>query len=588
MKSVQFIIEIFQKYPRLCIINILTSIMMSFVGALALLSLSPIIDMFLHQDGQGLSSLTLKVTAVMRALGIPATLPWEMGLMVFLVIAASAAQVLGNHVIVVTKHALHKDLMIGCFEDFFRAKWLFFSGNEQGKIFNTLNRELACVGDGLISIGGVFSNTAQIAVMALIPFFISWQVTLLAIACGGLLSWVVVMASRPIYILGRQNTETANVLFGMINEGISAAKLILGYGNREYSIRRLSQAYDEHLDCTVKFQILNYAVYTSYRPIGVLTVVVVLVASRYFAVPVSEITVLLLALFQMMNLFGSLVSQKNRIAYVVPGYEQIKSLRQRAREMAQVSGKGGFSGLSSGIKLDRIGYAYPGHEPVFTDIDIEIPKGKMVALVGRSGVGKSTLADIVLGLHQPTSGRVLVDGADLASLDINQYRSRVGYVPQESFLFNASIRENLLWAHPQATDAELEEACRLANSEEFILRLPQKYETVVGDRGVRLSGGQVQRMALARAILRRPDLLVLDEATSAVDSHSELLIQASIDKLARTTTIVAVAHRLSTIKKADYIYVMDKGKVVEEGTFDQLISLKGGEFLKTAEIQGVL
>jgi ABC-type multidrug transport system fused ATPase/permease subunit len=210
----------------------------------------------------------------------------------------------------------------------------------------------------------------------------------------------------------------------------------------------------------------------------------------------------------------------------------------------------------------------------------------MVAVVGESGSGKTTLLDIIMGFYQPSSGSIEVDDVPLSEFEINSYRRLIGYVPQESVLFNLSIKDNLLWARPDASPDELKVSCRLANAEEFISQLPAGYDTIVGDRGVRLSGGQVQRIALARAILRRPQLLILDEATSSLDTYSERLIQQAIEQIAKETTIVVVAHRLSTIVRAGRIYVLVDGRVAEEGSYEELVA-RCGHFSRMAQLQAL-
>jgi ABC-type multidrug transport system fused ATPase/permease subunit len=208
----------------------------------------------------------------------------------------------------------------------------------------------------------------------------------------------------------------------------------------------------------------------------------------------------------------------------------------------------------------------------------------MTAIVGSSGAGKSTLVDLLLGLDRPGAGRICIDGVDLGEYDLASYRSRVGFVPQTSLLFHDSIRENLRWVKADASDQEIRRAATLARAAEFIEELPEGYDTVVGDRGVRLSGGQVQRVALARALLRRPELLVLDEATSALDSASERAIQEALERVSPETTLVVVAHRLSTIVAADRIYVLEAGRVVEEGSYGELVA-RQGSFARMVALQ---
>ena len=212
----------------------------------------------------------------------------------------------------------------------------------------------------------------------------------------------------------------------------------------------------------------------------------------------------------------------------------------------------------------------------------------MTALVGESGSGKSTVTDLVLGLQIPEQGQMLIDGVPLSEWKQNSFRERIGYVPQDPQLFHSSIRENLLWSFDGASENDLWNALKLANAEVFVKDLPQGIDTVVGDRGIRLSGGQRQRIALARALLRKPELLILDEATSALDSESESLIQQSIEKVAHNTTILVVAHRLSTIAKANQVYVLHHGQINEEGSFTALSVKSGGRLNAMLEAQSFL
>ena len=196
----------------------------------------------------------------------------------------------------------------------------------------------------------------------------------------------------------------------------------------------------------------------------------------------------------------------------------------------------------------------------------------MVALVGESGSGKSTITDLLLGLQLPVSGQILIDNIPLSEYKQNSFRERVGYVPQEAILFHTSVRDNLLWAHETSDENQLWDALRMANAEMFVKELPHGIDTIVGERGVRMSGGQRQRIALARALIRKPELLILDEATSALDTESENLIQNSIEKIAKKITTVIVAHRLSTIKKADMVFVVQNGEIIEGGSYTELVS----------------
>jgi len=237
-----------------------------------------------------------------------------------------------------------------------------------------------------------------------------------------------------------------------------------------------------------------------------------------------------------------------------------------------------YTGFSKELVFDHVGLTYGANDnPALTDINLRLPCGHTSALVGRSGAGKSSIADLLAGLYEPTEGSILIDGTDFQSFNLSSWQKRIGVVSQDTFLFNATIAANISFGCPDASLADVVVAAEQAQASGFIEKLPDGYNTMVGERGYRLSGGQRQRISLARAILRNPDLLILDEATSALDTESERLVQEAIDRFDRKHTILVIAHRLSTIVNADRIYVLDQGRIVEQGNHHELLG-KGGRY----------
>jgi len=230
------------------------------------------------------------------------------------------------------------------------------------------------------------------------------------------------------------------------------------------------------------------------------------------------------------------------------------------------------------IRFESVEFEYREGQPVIRDFNVAVPGGSAVALVGRSGAGKTTVTDLVARFHDPTQGRILVNGSDIREFRLRTYRDLLAIVQQDVFLFDGSVRDNIAYGRHNATDAEVEDAARRANAHEFIVKLPEQYETFVGERGVKLSGGQQQRLAIARAILASPQILILDEATSNLDTESEQLIQASMATLLAGRTTFVIAHRLSTIRRADLILLMEDGRVIERGTHEQLMQARGGYY----------
>ena len=243
--------------------------------------------------------------------------------------------------------------------------------------------------------------------------------------------------------------------------------------------------------------------------------------------------------------------------------------------------------LEGQITFKNLFFRYPSRpdEEVLSNINMTISKDQMVALVGSSGAGKSTIASLILRLHEPTSGDIIFDNNNSRKFSLSSLRSQIALVPQDIFLFGGSIRENISYGKPMATDDEITEAARKANALEFIERFPEKFDTIVGERGTQLSGGQRQRVAIARAVLKNPRILILDEATSSLDSESERLVQDALENLMVGRTSIVIAHRLSTIRKADQILVLDGGHIVEKGTHEELITLENGIYRNLSLLQ---
>lgn len=473
------------------------------------------------------------------------------------------------------KYSVVRGLVGDALRTFLKARWEFFSGSDRGRLLNTLNKELSTLGETLGALATLLAKTIQLGIYLAVPIWLNASLTLTTLGIAVLFGAPVMILRRTSYRLGKRTTETANVEMGVLVEIVEAARLILGFGRQNQARERYLKAYDRHVHFALRLQTLWTATDSLFKPLGMMAVVLAIGFSLQQQVRISELAAVMWSLLASLPILATLLQGNISISTFLPSYEQLVSLREQAAEVEEIEGQRIFTKLERGIELKDIDFTYPGRKQTLTNMSINIIKGQMTALVGESGSGKSTVTDLVLGLQIPGRGQVMIDGVPLGDWKQNSFRERIGYVPQDPLLFNASIRDNLLWSFEQATEDELWAALRLANAEDFIKELPQSIDTLVGDRGVRLSGGQRQRIALARALLRKPVLLILDEATSSLDSESEQLIQQSIELVARETTILIVAHRFSTVAKADNVYVLQQGKVVEEGQFKALSTTPG-------------
>jgi len=391
--------------------------------------------------------------------------------------------------------------------------------------------------------------------------------------------------NRASYRLGKGCTASSNKLMELIHESLGAAKVILGYGNHTKYIRRFNKVFGERCNFEAKSLILQKALPKIFEPFGWMAIIITMyISSEYSKLTIAEMGIIGYAFLRLLPMIGGFTSTKHAIVNFYPSYEQVAYMNRLACGNVQKTDGFIFNRIDDGIEYKGVSFSYPGHNPVLNDINITIKKGKVTAIVGESGSGKSTLIDLLIRFYEPVKGVILADKKPLQEFNIYSFRRLIGYVPQDTILFNDTVKNNLLWSSEQATEMEIIEVCKLANAHEFIIELSDGYDTVIGERGVMLSGGERQRIAIARALLRKPELLILDEATSALDSRSEMLIKSAIENITHKTTLVVIAHRLSTIINADLIYVLHKGRIIEQGNYDSLIKFNG-TFKQAAEMQ---
>lgn len=424
-------------------------------------------------------------------------------------------------------------------------------------------------------------NIATFLTIAVTLLLTSWQLTLVAATIGLIVNLLVIQLGRLIQRFAYDIRESRLELHRQTMESLQAIKLIRLFArhdeNREgfrtrISKHRRNQFKKASVDALVSP--LQSALSNTFVAAVLFAATFVLADSTESWVPLAILFIIVAQRFQGQS--GKFAKRRTAIAGEIPNMEAILDFLDDQERVRMMDGQKPFEGLRTGIRFEGVHFQYDAADgDVLAGIDLEIPRGKMVALVGGSGAGKSTIVDLVTRLYDPSKGRILVNGVDLREFSADSWRRKVAVVSQDSFLFNGTLRENIRFGNPLADDKAVLAAARVANAHEFISAMPAGYDTVAGERGVRLSGGQAQRIAIARAVLADPDLLILDEATSALDAATERLVQQALDKVSKNRTVIAVAHRLSTIQKADEIIVLENGRVVERGTHQALVAAAG-------------
>ncbi|MDC0239205.1 ABC transporter ATP-binding protein/permease [Candidatus Thioglobus sp.] len=562
--------EFVEKHPKSFLLLFFLLLLEGIVAASSVLAVIPLADFLFDSKLKNPSNVTLFIVDKFLILGIPINF-WAFGIFfASLNLLNGVFKVFVRYAILNIKYSILRSLYSDTLERFFNTKWSFFSEASHGKLLNTMNKELVRVGAAIGHITTQFAQVVQLFIYLSIPLWLNASMTIIALVIVTVFGILFLRLNKLSYKFGQMATSFSNIALGVLSEILQAARIILGFGKQNDAKSRYIKAFDDYMKVTIKTEVLLNVLPNFFMPLGILATVIAFGISLHQGHHISELTAVLWSLLSTMPILSTLLRTQVSINNFVPSYEQLLLLRKKATEHKQIDGNTIFKELVKGIRFNNVCFSYPDRKTTISNLDLYIAKGKMTALVGESGSGKSTIADLLLGLQIPYEGSVLIDEIPLSDYKQQSYRKRVGYVPQEPILFHSSIRDNLLWSSGSSSEEELWTALDVANATLFVKQLPQGIDTIVGDRGTRMSGGQRQRIALARALLRKPDLLILDEATSALDNESERLIQESIDSLSENTTILIVAHRLSTIKNADQVYVMQNGRIIENGSYAEL------------------
>jgi len=481
------------------------------------------------------------------------------------------------------------DLRVRVYDHLEHLPLAYYDTHQTGTLLSTITDDIATIqGFASSSTLGIVVDLLTIAGMLGLMFWLNWDFALIAVGVAPFLLLFVMRFRKAVKKATREVRRRESDIVGVVQQGLESIRVVNAFGRQELEEEHLQQASRAAVQAALKAR----RVKSLLSPVVVVTVSLctafVLWRGAFLvlasAMTAGSLTVFLSYLHKFFKPVQDLAKMSGTIAQAAVGVERVRGIldidmsipeRPDAREPGRLVGA---------IEFDRVAFAYDPASPVLKSVSFSIGAGQFVGIVGTTGSGKSTVVSLIPRFYDPTAGRVLIDGVDVRDYKLQGIRDRIGFVLQDTVLFRGTVRENIAYGRPDAAEKEILEAARLANAHEFIARMPEGYDTEVGERGLTLSGGQRQRIGIARAIIRNSAILILDEPTAALDSESEKVVIEALERVMKGRTVITIAHRLSTIRDADKIVVLKDGLVAEQGSHDELVAL-GGEYAGLHRLQ---
>jgi ABC-type multidrug transport system fused ATPase/permease subunit len=585
-EAMHFVKLIYSFSGKILYINLIAMMLISlFEGAgifllLPLINVTKIVDLKLDNN-----FLNNKFTFIFQS--IPQSFGFSLILGIFLLVIIGQSFLQRNQTILNTKIQIG----FGCYlrEETYKlillSNWRFFLKNRKSDLINSMITETARVTGGINLFFNFISSIVFTLIQVGIACFFSIKLTIFVTIFGLILVFFSKTFIKQTSKLGQDNIDLSQSYMAGITDHFNGIKDIKSNNLEEHHISWFKKLNEKMENNSMKAVNLKTKSAFIYKIISAFLIVIfVFISIKMFKGQSASLLLILIIFSRLWPRITGIQSSLEQLGSVLPSFRNIFALQKECIEYKEINERMIDNvkplTIKQGLECKDVYFRYNRAEQTYAlqKVNLEFPANRMTAIVGRSGAGKSTLIDILMGLNQPEKGEVLIDGKTLTSKNLLALRRSISYVPQDPFLFNGTIRENLLIIDQNASVEQMWEALEFAAAAGFVRKLPNGLDSLIGDRGIKLSGGERQRLVLARAILRKPSILVLDEATSALDTENESKIQDTLERLKGKMTIIVIAHRLSTIRNADQVVVLDQGEIIQQGQFNQLANEKRGMF----------
>jgi subfamily B ATP-binding cassette protein MsbA len=593
MTPYKFILSIVKQYPTLVFFALLSSFSGAIFSSVSIALIVPVVLKLLN-FGDDMFKGGPPILSKILALADPFPEQWQGLILITIILGMIGLKNLAVYSTeyvngLLTRHAV-VNLQTSALRLLLKVDLDFFTKFQVGDITNRFGNEITRAAGALTSSVSLVSIAITILGFAVLLVSISWQLTIVAVislTVAALLNQAAIRRAKEYGTVLSTKSRQQTSRFIELMRGIRLLKTV---GEEEREIKGVSELVFARSQASFQSQ-MNFALINPINELAGVTslLIIVLWGRTFFAESIESLSGIILTylvlLFRLLPCISQLNRTRSQLSNYIASIDIVADFLDVSNKPFMKEGDLEYLGLQRRIRFENVSFFYPGSdEKALSEISLEVKRGETVALVGSSGAGKSTLADLLPRFYDPDEGRITFDGKDLREFSLRSVRRAMGVVSQDTFLFNDSVRYNLMYGSEEKTEADLIDAAKRANAYEFIVNMPEGFDTQVGERGVMLSGGQRQRLAIARALLRNPDILILDEATSALDTVSERLVQQAIEELCHDRTTLVIAHRLSTIRNADKIVVMAKGRIVEVGSHNELIE-KGSAYANLYDAQ---